>query len=171
MAVGLVTESALSVYPVAIANCKEKREQLTQLISNLNEQKRKLKKSGIVVDGKKYHVKFTVTLDYKALLLLLQKKDDEDYVLGGKGYDTEFCAYCDAIRACKCHGVNPDETCLDCLRSKVNIGRSTGLRDDLTFLLEEDLSSINLCFLHCEMRNCEQLLGSLGLICTSCWLS
>lgn len=43
------------------------------------------------------------------------------------------------------------------------VRRSTGLRDDLTFLLEEDLSSINLCSLHCEMRNCEQLLGSLGL--------
>lgn len=25
------------------------------------------------------------------------------------------------------------------------------------------MSSINLCSLHCEMRNCEQLLGSLGL--------
>lgn len=41
---------------------------------------------------------FAVTLDYKALLLLLRKKDDEEYVLGCKGYDTEFCAYCDAIR-------------------------------------------------------------------------
>jgi len=41
--------------------------------------------------------------------------------------------------------------------------RCSGLRDDLNFLLEEDLSSINLCSLHCEMRNCEQLLGSLGL--------
>jgi len=41
--------------------------------------------------------------------------------------------------------------------------RSVGLRDDLTFLLEEDLSHINLCSLHCEMRNCEQLLGSVGL--------
>ena len=41
--------------------------------------------------------------------------------------------------------------------------RSRSLRDDLTFLLEEDLSNINLCSLHCEMRNCEQLLGSLGL--------
>lgn len=41
--------------------------------------------------------------------------------------------------------------------------RSTDLCDDLTFLLDEDLSSINLCSLHCEMRNCEQLLGSLGL--------
>lgn len=43
------------------------------------------------------------------------------------------------------------------------IDRSTGLRDDLNFLLEEDLSHINLCSLHYEMRNCEQLLGSLGL--------
>ena len=25
------------------------------------------------------------------------------------------------------------------------------------------MSSINLCSLHCEMRNCEQLVGSLGL--------
>ena len=41
--------------------------------------------------------------------------------------------------------------------------RGSGLRDDLNFLLEKDLSSINLCSLHCEMRNCEQLLGSLGL--------
>ena len=40
--------------------------------------------------------------------------------------------------------------------------RSTGLRDDLQFLLEEDLSSTNFCSLHCEMRNCKQLLGSLG---------
>ena len=38
-----------------------------------------------------------------------------------------------------------------------------GIRDDLTFLLEEDLSSINLCALHCELRNTEQLLRSLGL--------
>ncbi|XP_044171294.1 uncharacterized protein LOC122955593 [Acropora millepora] len=63
---------------------------------------------------------------------------------------------------CTCHGVDVDKTCLDCLRSKANIGRSTDLRDDLQFLLEEDLSSTNLCSLHCEMRNCEQLLGSLG---------
>ena len=41
--------------------------------------------------------------------------------------------------------------------------RCSGLRDDLNFLLEEELSSINLCSLHCEMRNCEQPLGSLGL--------
>lgn len=41
--------------------------------------------------------------------------------------------------------------------------RSSGLRDDLNFLLEEDLCNVNLCSLHCEMRNCEQLLGFLGL--------
>ena len=39
-----------------------------------------------------------VTLDYKALVLLLQKSGDEEFVLGGKGYDKEFCAFCDAIR-------------------------------------------------------------------------
>ena len=40
-----------------------------------------------------------VMLDYKALLLvLLNKKDDEDFVLGGRGFDTECCAFCDAIR-------------------------------------------------------------------------
>ena len=39
-----------------------------------------------------------VTLDYKALLLLLNKKNDEDFLLGGKGYGVEFCVFCDAIR-------------------------------------------------------------------------
>ena len=38
-----------------------------------------------------------------------------------------------------------------------------GIRDDLEFLLEEDLLSINLCALLCELRNTEQLLSSLGL--------
>ena len=38
-----------------------------------------------------------------------------------------------------------------------------GIRDDLEFLLEEDLLSINLCALQCELRNTEQLLSSLGL--------
>ena len=32
-----------------------------------------------------------VTLDYKALPLLLNKKNDEDFLLGGKGYGVEFC--------------------------------------------------------------------------------
>ena len=34
-----------------------------------------------------------VTLDYKALLLLLNEKGDEDFILGGKGYRVEFCAF------------------------------------------------------------------------------
>ena len=38
-----------------------------------------------------------------------------------------------------------------------------GIRDDLTLLLDEDMNSVNLCALHCEMRNTEQILGSLGL--------
>lgn len=42
--------------------------------------------------------------------------------------------------------------------------RSTGIRDDLLFLLEEELSSIQLCALHMEMRNTEQLLASVGLL-------
>ena len=33
----------------------------------------------------------------------------------------------------------------------------------IAFLLEEYLSSINLCTLHCKLRNTEQLLSSLGL--------
>jgi len=46
----------------------------------------------------KFPVLHAVTIDYKALLLLLNKKDDEDFKLGGKGYDVEFCVFCDAIR-------------------------------------------------------------------------
>lgn len=38
----------------------------------------------------------SVNLDYKALLLLLNKPDDENFQLGGKGF--EFCAFCDALR-------------------------------------------------------------------------
>ena len=40
----------------------------------------------------------SVTLDYKALLLLLNKPDDKNFQLGGKGFEVEFCAFCDAIR-------------------------------------------------------------------------
>lgn len=39
-----------------------------------------------------------VTIDYKALTLLLNKKDQDDFILGGKGFGVEFCAFCDAIR-------------------------------------------------------------------------
>lgn len=39
-----------------------------------------------------------------------------------------------------------------------------GIRDDLTCILDEDLSSHCLCALHCEMRNTEQILKSVGLL-------
>lgn len=39
-----------------------------------------------------------------------------------------------------------------------------GLRDDLTCILDEELSSMCLCALHCEMRNTEQILKSVGLL-------
>ena len=42
--------------------------------------------------------------------------------------------------------------------------RSTRIRGDLEFLLEEELSNVQLCALHMEMRNMEQLLGSIGLV-------
>lgn len=41
---------------------------------------------------------FIVTLDYKALLLLAVKKDDENFKLAGTGLDVEFCIFCTAIR-------------------------------------------------------------------------
>nr|XP_058965263.1 uncharacterized protein LOC131791908 [Pocillopora verrucosa] len=44
------------------------------------------------------------------------------------------------------------------------MGRSTGIRDDLVFLLDEELCNIQLCALHMEMRNTEQLLASIGLL-------
>ena len=43
-----------------------------------------------------FHFSFLVTLDYKALLLL-DKKDDENLILGGKGYGKEFCVYCNTM--------------------------------------------------------------------------
>ena len=36
------------------------------------------------------------------------------------------------------------------------------------FLLDEELSNVCLCALHSEMRNTEQLLGSLGLFAYRC---
>lgn len=55
------------------------------------------------------------------------------------------------------HGVY----CVLCFHCSI---RPKGLRDDLVLLLEGDLSHINLCSLHCEMCNTEQLLsGFLGL--------
>lgn len=43
------------------------REQLRQPISNLNAQKSKIKKSGIIVDGRKYNIKFTGKLHVKCM--------------------------------------------------------------------------------------------------------
>ncbi|KAK3703835.1 hypothetical protein QZH41_012447, partial [Actinostola sp. cb2023] len=157
-------QSSLSVYPLAIANCSENRSAIKMLIARLNIEKRQIKANGLMVDGKKYNVNFKVTLDLKALLLLLVKEDDEDFKLGGRGIELEFCCFCTAFRACKLHWNGAfDETCLTCSQSKSNIGRWSGLRDDLVFLFEEELSNITLCALHCSMRNTEQLVGSLGL--------
>ena len=38
----------------------------------------------------------------------------------------------------------------------------------MLFLLEEELSNVNLCALHCELRNTEQLLVSLGMFAHDC---
>ena len=40
-----------------------------------------------------------------------------------------------------------------------------GMRDDLISILDEKLSSMSLCALHCKMRNTEQLLKSVQ----ACW--
>ena len=39
-----------------------------------------------------------------------------------------------------------------------------GMRDDLTCILDDDLSSLCLCALHCKMRNTEKILKSVGLL-------
>lgn len=157
-------QSAKSVYTLTIANCKEDRDNLKILFEDINHQKKILKEKGMTVDGRHYTVEFLVVLDYKTLVLLLVKKMNASFMLGGRGVSVEFCFICNAIRGCKCHDVAPDETCLDCLRSKCNMGRSTGIRDDLVFLLDEELCNIQLCALHMEMRNTEQLLASIGLL-------
>ncbi|KXJ06986.1 hypothetical protein AC249_AIPGENE18630 [Exaiptasia diaphana] len=105
-----------------------------------------------------------VTLDLKGLVLILAKPEDDDFELGGRGLEVEFCLFCMALRACNCD-LGKNELCLDhFLQTKANIGGFKGMRDDLTCLLDEDLSSLCLCALHCEMRNTEQLLKSIGLL-------
>ena len=37
------------------------------------------------------------------------------------------------------------------------------MRDDLTLLVDKEMEAINLCALHCEIRNLEYLLRSLAL--------
>ena len=56
--------------------------------------------SALQIAGCELHVifSFAVTLDLKALYLLLVKEDDEDFSLGGKGLEVEFCFICQAIR-------------------------------------------------------------------------
>ena len=39
-----------------------------------------------------------------------------------------------------------------------------GVRDDLTLLLSEDIPAVNLCALHCEIRNTEHIIDSYGLV-------
>ena len=46
----------------------------------------------------KFCLFYTVTLDYHSLVLLTVKKDNEEFVLLGKGYSCEFCLFCTAIR-------------------------------------------------------------------------
>ncbi|XP_067021392.1 uncharacterized protein [Acropora muricata] len=112
------------------------------------------------IDGRPFHV----TLDYKGLVLLMAKIEDEDFLLGGRGLSVEFCIFCFALRACDCD-LGRHEVCLEhFLQTKANIGGFKGLRDDLTCILDEELSSMSLCALHCEMRNTEQLLKSVGLL-------
>ena len=43
--------------------------------------------------------------------------------------------------------------------------RFQGIRDDLTLLFDEDMTAVSICALHCELRNMEQLLTSLGISC------
>lgn len=53
------SESCKSVYPIAIANCKENRENVEALIRDINRQKDTIKKNGIMVDGRHFKVKFS----------------------------------------------------------------------------------------------------------------
>ena len=42
------------------------------------------------------------------------------------------------------------------------------MKDDLLFLLEEELCNVDMCALHCELRNTEQLLSLLGMFAYEC---
>ncbi|CAH3184306.1 unnamed protein product [Porites lobata] len=78
----LSNQSCKSVCPLAIANCKEDRENLKKLIVNVNKQKDALKKNGITVDGVHYAVRFKVVLDLQALYLLLEQTGKAIFQLG-----------------------------------------------------------------------------------------
>ncbi|KAK3738201.1 hypothetical protein QZH41_012782, partial [Actinostola sp. cb2023] len=179
----LPSQSSKAVSTLAIANCKENsqlypkqqnvinmylkidRENIKVMLQDINAQKDHIKTNGIHIDGKLYQIKFKVILDYKGFCLLLAKEKDECFQLGGKGLDVEFCMFCHAMRLCTNCDLGPNEVCLEHFSmTKANIGGFQGIRDDLTFLLNEDMSSINICALHCELRNMEHLLASLGLL-------
>ena len=44
---------------------------------------------------------FPVTFDYKALLMLLKKKNEEEFTIGGRAVNVEFCFLCNCIRVNK----------------------------------------------------------------------
>ena len=44
----------------------------------------------------------TVTLNYKALTMLMKRKDEENEELCKRGLDTECCVYCKVIRVGYC---------------------------------------------------------------------
>ena len=46
--------------------------------------------------------------------------------------------------------------------------RWNGVRDDLLIFMDVEVADVNLCALHCELRNTEQLLVSLGLTAHKC---
>ena len=48
----------------------------------------------------KFNVFLKVIVDYKTLTLLLVKKDEEDFLLGGRGVSKQFCFIFNAIRVC-----------------------------------------------------------------------
>ncbi|XP_031560729.1 uncharacterized protein LOC116296785, partial [Actinia tenebrosa] len=139
----LPVQSSKAIYPLAISNCEEDRNDLKELLQDLNHQKRALKKDGLHVDGKHWQVEFKVTLDLKALYVLLQKEDDDDFELGGRGLDVECCFLCPAVRGCPsdCKMKN-SKCCPDHFEgSKANIGGFKGIREDLVLLLDEELTS------------------------------
>jgi len=43
-----------------------------------------------------------------------------------------------------------------------------GVRGDLKIFMDTDIADVNLCALHCELRNMEQLLAQLGLLANGC---
>jgi len=100
-------QSAKSVYPLTIVNCKENRDNLKILLKDVNNQKKVLKEEGIFIDGRHCTVEF---LDYKMLMLLLVKKNGDTFMLGGRGVSVAFWFICNSIWGCKCHVMAADET-------------------------------------------------------------